>query len=164
MREIERLEREIKEGLSLIDRIHSAIDDAIEKVDKLKKEDEVKPVFPVNGSRYHGYIVGDRAHRYGLTAYTTDGSEEITRRLEARAYVIEAINRANGGRGKFTVHDDNYYFVFSHARNELSYSNSVDVQELHDDFYINSSGEDEFARLLVDTDFKAAYKTMLGIN
>ena len=163
MREIERLEREIKEGLSLIDRIHSAIDDAIEKVDKLKKEDEVKPVFPVVGAKYHGYSDHEDAYKYGLTADDVEGSQRIKEWLTARAYVIEAINKANGGDNGFKSGQCNFIITVDTTKDSDGEIDSCnDYQNAENAVYFRD--EEGANKLFCDSEFMENYKTMLGIK
>ena len=132
----------------------------IGELEKLKKEDEVKPVFPVNGAIYHGYATSKDSHKYGLTADDIDGSQRIKEWLEARAYVIEAINKANGGDNGFKSEGDNYCVVNEQGR--LCCDQWVGMQFAEPSYYFRTKSG------CIDTlkcdMFKDAYKTMLGIK
>ena len=77
---------------------------------ELKKQDEVKPVFPDYVPLETTFVMvansdigGAFAKEIGLTAHNEEGRMEICARLTARAYVIEAINKANKGDNGFKV-------------------------------------------------------------
>ncbi len=165
MREIERLEREIKEGLSLIDRIHSAIDDGIEKIGELKKEDEVNPVFPEDGQE--SFYVSPRgeyaASKLGLSFYSQAAKDAGERWLEARKYVIEAINQANGGDNGFKSGQCNFIITVDTTKDSDGEIDSCnDYQNAENAVYFRD--EEGANKLFCDSEFMENYKTMLGIK
>jgi hypothetical protein len=138
-----------------------------EQLKQLKKEAAVKAVFPSgpenNGGICYAYFKGaKRASQLGLSEY--GDKKNIEKWLEARAHVIEAINQANGGRGKFEANDDNFYFTFDARDNSFHYSNETTMKTLHDDFYLHHSKEQEAGNLIGDLTFMQNYKIMSEIK
>ena len=168
--EINKLEKEITEGLQLIGRIDKAVAQANDKLDELKKEVEVKPVF---GGDYYIDWSGGIQEKIGHTRYTEIGAlvgdlhptEESAKvdfnRRKARAYVIEAINKANWNRGGSGFKRggsvfDNYTYCC-----EFGNFCSNKTQYLEPLLYVRS---DAVNTLSNNEEFKENYKTMLGIN
>jgi hypothetical protein len=79
---------------------------------EMKKEDEVKPVFPTELDPIKGGVdiihlnSVEQAASMGLTGY---GTLPIVEWLTARAYIIEEINKANKGDNGFKSEGENWY-------------------------------------------------------
>lgn len=176
------LEKEITEGLSLIGRIDNAIERANDKLNELKK-DEVKPVFPVEKECDDYMWVVNRGDtnrvtnplsnelpkltKSGQTFRSCEDAERELSRMQARAYVIEAINRANGGDNGFKAGEINY-LVCIDPSNGLGAYHGINPSEdysylfVPNELYIRSVSEAK--RLRADEEFVSNYKTMLGIK
>ena len=131
----------------------------IGELEKLKKEDEVKPVFP-DGDTWYVNNTKTNAKSLGLSAYSQQCLLHMIRKMEARAYVIEAINKANGGDNGFKSEGDNYCVVNEQGR--LCCDQWVGMQFAEPSYYFRTKSG------CIDTlkcdMFKDAYKTMLGIK
>ena len=163
-KEILALEKEIAEGLSLIDRIDSTVNRARTKIEELKKESEVKPVFPVGDDcAYYVSVTGpNQALKLGLSARNKTAQTYIIKWLEARAYVIEAINKANCGDNGFKIGEENNIINFNHETGELRRTDFSKFQIHENLLYIRSV--DAALELLKNGVFVYAYKIMLGIT
>jgi hypothetical protein len=168
---IARLEENIKLRESIIERYRREMEAKYEKLEQLKKEDEVKPVFPVNRSCGDVWIADidvtragcggglvSRAAIVGKTFNSKDDADESVAISQARAYVIEAINKANNGDNGFKVGEDNYFYFYKHDMQSLGWTAREDCQFLDSDLSCRDIS------LLDDAEFKDNYKIMLGIK
>jgi len=132
----------------------------IGELEKLKKEDEVKPVFPPAKHGWRIAVNENTAESIGLTTYGQPSLRAMMKRMEARAYVIEAINKANGGDNGFKSEGDNYCVV--NERGRLCCDQWVGMQFAEPSYYFRTKSG------CIDTlkcdMFEDAYKTMLGIK
>lgn len=166
---IAELENLISTGLDLIGVLNSKVNLADIEVDKLKKEDEVKPVFPDYVHSETTYVMvanndlgGSTAKDLGLTAYNEEGRLKIYEWLKARKFVIEAINRANGGDNGFKPDEENYCLLYSHSEQRtLDYIN-IDNQTQDNEFYFRDLTV--MLKLGMCPNFITAFKTMRGIK
>ena len=129
---------------------------------ELKKETVIEPVFPKYGPRHRGYSESDTAYKCGLTDYSVDGSSKIKAWLEARAFVIEAINQANKGNNGFKLGEPNNLITFNHDTGQFEQTHWGCLQGSEDCLYIRSI--DIANNLLKCEKFQDAYKKMLGIE
>ena len=169
------LQKEIDKDLSVITSIEYAIEMRTGKIDELKKESEIKPVFPDWGDRVDSSIWGifggkvtvvnfrtdiDSLREIGLTFYSKEGAEKELARKEARKFVIEAINKANKGDNGFKLDADNFCVISDRGR--LCSDQWIGIQLIESVFYFRTNKGCVDA--LSAPEFLRAYKTMLGIN
>jgi hypothetical protein len=164
MNEIERLEL-INKSLVVSRRTSSElIEINNEKIAELKKEAEVKPVFPVDRGydnkhdylHIHGYA---SAGMLGLSAYSGIKLKELIAWLEARAYIIEEINKANKGDNIFKYGKENWYIRYNYESEKLESFNLTFTQELESGFYMRERPSDDFIAELIPH-----YKIVFGIE
>jgi hypothetical protein len=146
-----------------------------EQLKQLKKEAEVKPVFPnrencnetiysfdVDSEAYEVCGAEDtvRLSKRGMTFSSSDCCMDGLDRARARAYVIEAINKSNRGNNGFNAGEKNYYFAWDGSAIDFGVEQSTVCCERA--LYVRS--EIATRGLLASLEFCKQYKKMLGIK
>ena len=144
------------------------------QIEKLKKDDEVKPVFPeVDGwhidnfsvyktkeSSSHGFIMN--LGLIGMTFNSEEDARAEVERMTARAYVIEAINKANGGDNGFKFCENNSFCEYCHHDEIFTVDDYEGVQSQDPWEYFRRNAD--AYELLKSDEFVAALKTVKGIK
>lgn len=157
--EMSEIENEFHKKLSEIHhKFQTELAELKEDFKTAQKADEVRPVFP-DVPHFWISVDGDNAKELGLSAIDQSELTDICHKMEARAYIIEEINKVNGKRGKFSEGYSNYSFEIS-KRDNLIMTTSMTNKAFHDDFYVNDY--DKASKLCNDNDFFEAYKVYLN--
>lgn len=139
----------------------NTMNESLKNLERLEKDGEVKPVFPANDGKGHDFVIvpnfGEGA-RMGLTARSEKECDRMIARMKARAYVIEAINKANGGLNGFIYGKDNYFYTYRHQTESIDWLLEDANQQVESCLFCRN------LTLIDNEEFKSAYKTMLGIK
>ena len=151
----------------------------ISEIGKLKKSEEVNPVFP-NRDNCKSHVWGiannvilpfpesytdnwiDESSKLGMTFYSEREVYDDIDRKKAQAYVIEEINKANKGDNGFKPYEKNFHLSLSHGSREVEIYFMDNMQSLNDYEYIRS--REAAKKLLKNDKFVDAYKLMKGIK
>jgi len=151
----------------------------ISEIGKLKKSEEVNPVFP-NRDNCKSHVWGiannvilpfpesytdnwiDESSKLGMTFYSEREVYDDIDRKKAQAYVIEEINKANKGDNGFKVGISNYLLEYYHTLSVFSCEKYTYTQSNDDYEYIRS--REAAKKLLKNDKFVDAYKLMKGIK
>ena len=171
MNEIEKLEDANKAIWLEISKLSNQAVDNVDRIADLKKEQEVKPVFPEAGCGDFDWIIierGETAFNLGMTAKDDDGITKIANQMKARKHIIEAINVANKGDNGFHTNNENWFIVIDHTNPSLitprksawlTPRKSAWLQSFEPGFYMRERPNADFI-----ADLTPYYKTVFGIE
>lgn len=173
MNEIEKLENNLNEYRKSYTGLGIAITLLDAKIDELKKEAEVKPVFPPDDQcvdvwiiTWNGKVTRENVSTdyAGRKFYSKEDAEKALASDKAKKYIIEVINKVNRGDNGFKPGENNYLITLGRNSHVSDYEvdEFIDYQHCEDGLYFRSQAL--AVKAMENDEFFNKYRFMLGIE